>query len=111
VMRHRHSIANEELRHREFAIKHLMELIDNGIKVISEHSISNDTADRWLEYSQRIVEISSRSYDSNIYLNYLRLIMSVHTEMVNYPHQKIKTCLDYLLEVVKILHNNQEQLA
>jgi len=104
----RYNYENNADKHREFAIKHIMDLIDNGIKVMGAHPQGN-AVDRWLEYSQKIIEISSKDYDPNIYLHYLRLIMSVRTDMYNNPQQKIKTCLDYLLGVVKILNDNSVQ--
>ncbi len=81
--------------------KYLKELIDEGLNRMKDPNLSNDIYNLWINYSQRILEISTKDYNPEIYLNYLRIVMSIDTKLL--PHQKISICLEYLIGVLRIL--------
>jgi len=101
--------------YREFASKSIRELIQNGIaesRAVSTEEYGADPqkmfylssrVDRWMDYSQKMVELSTKNLDTTIHLNYLRLLLSMQNNRNVSLSQKINTCLDYLIEVLRIL--------
>jgi hypothetical protein len=84
-----------------FALKTIKELVEDGIKFVKSDKI-DATAQNWVDYSQKIVELSTKDIDSSIYLNYLRLLISVQDNDIS-AKQKVTTCLKYLMEVLRII--------
>jgi len=88
---------------KEFAFKSIRELVESGITVLKENTSNCDAERRWLDYSAKIVELSTRNFDSSIYLNYLRLLTRLLIQPNITDRDKISKCLDYLLEVLRIM--------
>lgn len=86
---------------QDFARKHIKDLIDYGLKQMQDHNISKDRYEIWLKYSQQVLEISTRDYNADILLNYLRVIMSINPQLQTY--QKMGICLEYLIGVLRII--------
>ena len=76
-------------------------MVDDGLKQIKDPNLSEDTYNIWLKYSQQVLEISTKDYNAEILLNYLRVIMSINPQL--HPYQKIGVCLDYLIGVLRII--------
>jgi len=93
---------NYNRRHKEFAYKNIKELVEDGIENLKRKDLSDEGVQRWLDYSQKIVEICTKDFDSSIFLNYLRVLLSVQSKDMS-AYQKINVCLDYLLEVLRII--------
>jgi len=91
--------------YKDLAYKTIKELVDDGVKVIKpdpSDKYPEISAQKWLEYSERFVELSTKNLDRSIYLNYLRLLVSVQRENIS-VYQKVIKCLDYLIEVLQII--------
>ena len=94
--------------YKNSAHKNISELVQDGIKFARTLTIDDDFADKqtnnWLEYSQKMIELSTSDLDPAIHLNYLRLLLSLQGNFGMTSYQKISTCLEYLLEVLKIIN-------
>ena len=93
--------------YNDSAYKAIKELIEDGLKTAralpADIYYANQKVTQWLDYSQKILEISTRELDKSILLNYLRLLLSIQSNYSMPAEQKINICLDYLLEVLKII--------
>lgn len=92
---------NNYYRKREFVRKYVRDLIDDGLKQMKDPNLSESMYNIWLRYSQQVLEISTKEYNAEILLNYLRVIMSINPQLR--PNQKIGICLDYLIGVLRII--------
>ena len=92
---------NNYYRKQDFIRKYIRDLVDDGLKQMKDPNLSEDTYNIWLKYSQQVLEISTKDYNTEILLNYLRVIMSINPQLQ--PYQKIGVCLDYLIGVLRII--------
>lgn len=76
-------------------------LIDDGLKQMKDPNLSESMYNIWLKYSQQVLEISTKDYNAEILLNYLRITMSIDPHLP--PYQKIGICLDYLIGLLRII--------
>lgn len=92
---------NNYYRKQDFVRKYIRDLVDDGLKQMKDSNLSEDMYNIWLKYSQQVLEISTKDYNAEILLNYLRVIMSINPQLQ--PYQKIGICLDYLIGVLRII--------
>ncbi len=92
---------NNYYKKQEFVRKYIKDLIDDGLKLMKDTNLSEAKYNIWLRYSQQVLEISTKDYNAEILLNYLRVIMSINPQFQ--PYQKIGICLDYLIGVLRII--------
>jgi hypothetical protein len=92
---------NNYYRKQDFVRKYIRDLVDDGLKQMKDPYLSEDMYNIWLKYSQQVLEISTKDYNAEILLNYLRVIMSINPQLQ--PYQKIGICLDYLIGVLRII--------
>lgn len=92
---------NNYYRKQDFVQKYIRDLVDDGLKQMKDPNLSEDMYNIWLKYSQQVLEISTKDYNAEILLNYLRVIMSINPQLQ--PYQKIGVCLDYLIGVLRII--------
>lgn len=92
---------NNYYRKHDFVRKYIRDLVDDGLKQMKDPNLSEDMYNIWLKYSQQVLEISTKDYNAEILLNYLRVIMSINPQLQ--PYQKIGICLDYLIGVLRII--------
>lgn len=92
---------NNYYRKQDIIRKYIRDLVDDGLKQMKDTNLSEDTYNIWLKYSQQVLEISTKDYNAEILLNYLRVIMSINPQLQ--PYQKIGVCLDYLIGVLRII--------
>lgn len=92
---------NNYYKKQEFVRKYIKDLIDDGLKLMKDSNLSEAKYNIWLRYSQQVLEISTKDYNAEILLNYLRVIMSINPQFQ--PYQKIGICLDYLIGVLRII--------
>ncbi len=85
----------------EWVRKHSYDVVSEGLKQMSKPALDDDLFKIWLDYSKQVLEISTKDYNAAILLNYLRLIMSIDSQLP--PTQKIGVCLDYLIGVLRII--------
>ena len=92
---------NNYYRKQDFVRKYTRDLVDDGLKQMKDPNLSEYMYNIWLKYSQQVLEISTKDYNAEILLNYLRVIMSINPQLQ--PYQKIGICLDYLIGVLRII--------
>lgn len=92
---------NNYYRKQDFVRKYIRDLVDDGLKQMKDPNLSEYMYNIWLKYSQQVLEISTKDYNAEILLNYLRVIMSINPQLQ--PYQKIGICLDYLIGVLRII--------
>ncbi|WP_302024198.1 hypothetical protein [uncultured Prevotella sp.] len=92
---------NNFYRKQELARIYIKDLIEDGFKQMKDPDLSEDMYNIWLRYSQQVLEISTKDYNAEILLNYLRVIMSINPQLR--PYQKIGICLDYLIGLLRII--------
>lgn len=92
---------NNYYRKQDFVRKYIRDLVEDGLKQMKDPNLSEDMYNIWLKYSQQVLEISTKDYNAEILLNYLRVIMSINPQLQSY--QKIGVCLDYLIGVLRII--------
>ena len=92
---------NNYYRKQDFVRKYIRDLVDDGLKQMKDPNLSEDMYNIWLKYSQQVLEISTKDYNAEILLNYLRVIMSINPQLQ--PYQKIGICLAYLIGVLRII--------
>ena len=92
---------NKYYRKQDFVRKYIRDLVDDGLKQMKDPNLSEYMYNIWLKYSQQVLEISTKDYNAEILLNYLRVIMSINPQLQ--PYQKIGICLDYLIGVLRII--------
>ena len=85
----------------EWVRKHINDLVSEGLKKMSNPALDDNMFKIWLDYSKQVLEISTKDYNAAILLNYLRLIMSIDSQLT--PTQKVGVCLDYLIGVLRII--------
>ena len=88
---------------KQFAIKQLLELAKNGTDFLRDHNLTEATAENWIGYSEKIVELATKRYDTNIHLSYLRMLLTIRYSNHFGPYQRVKACLDYLIDVIGAL--------
>ncbi|MCL2873973.1 MAG: hypothetical protein FWE29_03480 [Defluviitaleaceae bacterium] len=88
---------------KQFTTRQLLDLVKNGADFLRDQNLSDVTADDWINYSEKIVELATKGYDTNIYLSYLRMVISIRSSKNFEPYQRIKACLDYLIDVIGVL--------
>lgn len=86
---------------RDFVRNSLKDVIDEGLNQMKDQNLSESGYNIWLSYSQRVLEISTKDYNPEILLNYLRVIMSIDKQLK--PYEKIAVCLNYLIGLLGII--------
>lgn len=92
---------NNYYKRQEFVRKHLKELVDEGLKQMGNSVLTEEKYQLWVDYSKKVLEISTREFNAEILLNYLRVVLSINPQLQ--PYQKIGICLDYLIGVLRII--------
>ena len=99
--------------YKEFAYNGIKELIEDGLKAVRSEpynhlssyvNATNVSAETWLRYSDKFVELSTKNLDGSIHLNYLRLLLSLQRNYNMSIVQKVNACLEYLLEVLRLIN-------
>lgn len=88
-------------RRQEFVRSKLRELVDDGLTQMRNPNLTEELSQIWIDYSRQVLEITTRDYNPEILLNYLRVVLSIQPHLL--PYQKIGVCLDYLIGVLRII--------
>ena len=88
---------------KSYVTKQLLDLAKEGVAFLRNPNISDYSADNWIDYSEKIVELATKRYDTNIHLSYLRMLLSIRHDKNFGAYQRVKTCIDYLLAVIETL--------
>ena len=86
--------------------RQLLDLAKNGMNILKHEDISEALSVSWIGYSEKIIEISTKDFDPNIYLGYLRLLLQIRHDPAFGPYQKLSACVEYIIGVTESLLNN-----
>ena len=86
---------------KDYMYKKVRELIDDGLAQMRDYNLSEAKYYIWLRYSQEVIRIVTNDYNPSIYLNYLRVGMSMDNKLS--PAKRVGVCLDYLIGVLRII--------
>lgn len=86
---------------RELAHKYIMDAINDGLSKMKDPHLSQQTCDKWIEYSRLVLELTTQNYNPSILLNYMRIIVNLN--ITTPPFQKMSVCLEYLIGILKLL--------
>jgi len=81
----------------------LKTLVDIGMPLM-KNDLSEAQLSVWLDYSREMLRVATNDKASSIYINYLQLILTLGSTKLT-PYQKLYYCLQYLLEITKIIFN------
>lgn len=79
----------------------ILDIASRGLTLAASHEVSNEQYNAWQNYAQFLVQNCSYQYNPTIYINYLKICTSALS--LNNNTDKIRLCVNYLLEVAKIL--------
>ena len=65
---------------KELAYKYIKETINDGLNKMGNPQLSDLICDAWIKYSRDILELTTKSYNPSILLNYLRIISSFNRD-------------------------------
>lgn len=88
---------------KDLAFKFIKDVIDDGLKKMGEHSLSPEACKIWIEYSKKVLEMTTQNYNPSILLNYLRIINNISGNSSITPQNKIGMCLEYLIGILRVL--------
>lgn len=87
---------------RVLARKYIKEVIEDGLQKAKDRNLSSEVCNAWIEYSRRMVELTTKDYNPSILLNYLRVINNTFTSSHS-PLDKLNMCLEYLIGIFNLL--------
>jgi preprotein translocase subunit Sec63 len=85
---------------KDLAFKTIKQLIEDGLKLMN-NSLTESELNIWIDYSQKILELSTKN-NPTILFNYLKLALEVRSKNIQ-PYQKLSFCIEYLIEMLKVL--------
>lgn len=88
---------------RDLARKYIKEVIDDGLQKIGDNRLSSEVCNAWIEYSRKMVELTTKDYNPSILLNYLKVINNIMFTSSLTPQNKISMCLEYLIGIFYLL--------
>jgi len=91
----------------KFAFDAIKDVIDAGFELLgrSQYIISDEQFTLWCDYSMKMLALVSKYGHPAIEVNYLRVLLSVRSNHNLTASQKLSSCIDYLIEALKILAN------
>ncbi len=87
---------------RDLALKYIKDVIDDGLQKMGDINLSSDVCNAWIEYSKKVLELTTKDYNPSILLNYLRVINNILYSSIT-PQNKLSMCLEYLIGILKLL--------
>lgn len=88
---------------RDLTYKYIKEVIDDGLQKMGDRTITSEVCNAWIEYSKKVLELTTKDYNPSILLNYLRIINNISSTSSITPHNKISMCLEYLIGILNLL--------
>lgn len=72
--------------------------LQKGINLMDNPLLDDNLVSIWVEYVEEILKICVQNTQSNVYITFLELKISIHSNNVK-PFHKLKIYLDFLFEV------------
>jgi len=76
-------------------------VIDKGMPLMI-NDLSEEQLSIWLDFSKEMLRVTAKDTASYVYINYLQLILTLMSTKLT-PYQKLYHCLQYLLEIMKVV--------
>ena len=87
---------DDKRRHYQF----LKEVVDTGIQLMRQNP-SEQMFVAWLEYSRRVLELSSKDDIQNLQVqSYASLVYLLQSQQLP-PFEKLSRCIDFLINVMR----------
>ncbi len=88
---------------RELAFKFIKEVIDDGLQKMGDPALSLGVCNMWIEYSKKVLEMTTQNYNPSILLNYLKILNKIFSDSSITPQNKVGMCLEYLIGTLRLL--------
>ena len=90
---------NKQNSYRTQNVDALLEVVDRAIKMLP-NNLDERMFEIWFNYSKEILGLIVKGGNPTILIDYLELSVDLLRKDLP-PHYKLKSCIDFLLEVVK----------
>jgi len=90
-----------DTRNGAFIQQTLQTVIDKGMPLMT-NDLSDSLFTTWVDFTKEMLRIATKDEATSIYLNYLQLLLTLHSTKLT-PYQKLYHCLQYLLEITKVV--------
>lgn len=87
---------------KQIAQKFIIDVIDRGFSLLKKEYFSDELLKQWVDYSIKVLELTTQDYKPAILLNYYTLLSNSQMNNVG-AAQKMLAYLRYLIDVLKVL--------
>ncbi len=87
---------------KQISQKYIIEAIDRGFSLLKKEFFSDDLLKIWVDYSVKVLELTTQEYNPSILLNYYNLLSNSQLNDID-AKQKMLAYLKYLIDVLKVL--------
>lgn len=87
---------------KQISQKYIIETIDRGFSLLKKEFFSDDLLKIWVDYSVKVLELTTQEYNPSILLNYYNLLSNSQLNDID-AKQKMLAYLRYLIDVLKVL--------
>lgn len=87
---------------KQITQKYITEVIDRGFSLLKKDFFSDDLLKVWVDYSVKVLELTTQEYNPSILLNYYNLLSNSQMYEID-AKQKMLAYLKYLIDVLKVL--------
>lgn len=87
---------------KQISQKYIIEVIDRGFSLLKKEFFSDDLLKIWVDYSIKVLELTTQEYNPSILLNYYNLLSNSQMNEIS-AKQKMLAYLKYLIDVLKVL--------
>ena len=88
-------------RNEEKMFDSLNQVVMTGLALLKSEA-SDEQYRLWEDYSKEMIRLATSSTKSNLYANYLNLLLKIHAQDLT-PELRIRKCVRFLLLIMKIL--------
>lgn len=79
----------------------ILEIVSRGLIITTSYNVSDEQYNTWQNYAQMMLHLCSFQYNPTIYINYLKICTNALALSNN--NERMRSCINYLLGVAKIL--------
>ena len=87
---------------KQISQKYIIEVIDRGFSLLKKEFFSDDLLKVWVDYSVKVLELTTQEYNPSMLLNYYNLLSNSQMHDIG-AKQKMLAYLKYLIDVLKVL--------
>lgn len=87
---------------KQISQKYIIEAIEKGFSLLKKEFFSDELLKIWVDYSVKVLELTTQEYNPSILLNYYNLLSNSQLNNID-AKQKMLAYLKYLIDVLKVL--------